>query len=116
MSEPSADRGRAEELECEGPTPSRDEPNHPIGSRAGQAETLRNPAQRDESFFECKVGDEAALERAVTLGDRFGGRVGGLRHGVEGVFEVRTAGMDLRALKILAPLGLVEKLLDAIDP
>jgi hypothetical protein len=83
---------------------------------AGQTETLRNPAQRDESFFECKVSDEAALERAVLLGDRFEGRVEGLHYGFDDVFELRAAGMDLRALKILAPLGFVEKLLDAIDP
>jgi hypothetical protein len=63
---------------------------------AGQAETLRNPAQRDKPFFERKVCDEAALERAVLPGDRFEGRVEGLRHGLEDIFELRAAGMDLR--------------------
>jgi hypothetical protein len=85
-------------------------------SGAGQSETLRNPAQRDEPFFERKVCDETALERAVLLGDRFEGRVEGLHYGFDDVFELRAAGMDLGALQILALLAPVEKLLDAIDP
>ena len=85
-------------------------------SGAGKAEALGDAAERNEAFFECKPGDEPALDRAVTRGDRLRRGVERRRNGVDDIVELRAAGMDLRPGKFFTPVDLLDDGWNAVDP
>lgn len=73
-------------------------------------------AQRDETFFEGKPGDESSLGSAAACADGVKRGVEGLRDRLDDVLELRSTGVNLRAGVLLTSVDLIDHVLDAVDP